>query len=599
MQRRIRRDVALLLAVSVAAVGACAMRGPALGAGSGVRPGISVLLTDSIHLIRGKRVGLLTNQTGVDEHGESDIERLRAAEARAAGVQLVRLFSPEHGIRGTEDREQLASGIDERSGLVIQSLYANGTIAPPDSTLRDLDVLVVDLQDIGTRTWTYVGAMLYAMKAAARRGIADHRAGSPEPAERRASGWPVLDSALANPDEPTPSRPGRAFALYPTPLRHGLTMGELARYFNAELKIGADLHVVPAAGWRRAMWFDETGLPWVRPSPNLPTLASATVYPALVAFEGSNLSVGRGTPDAFQAFGAPWLPADGVAARSTRAVCPGVRFERHDLAPRAAGDGKYSGQTIPGVRIVVTDRDRFSAGRTGAAHPVGRPARPRRTPSSCAARSFDDRFGRPAMREALMRGEDPDRVVARDSAAVWRGGARWRDTRSIDKSLPSWASHVSCTERSPPPVHSARIENRIHDRTHESSAAHRRVRRAGRLRPSPGRGQNGSRADRVDQAAPSVQLTNNLSQAVNVYVTVDRRQRAVPAPGRGEHGREGARAGVASGKHGDVQGRHRRRVAHLPEPELAAQRLSSSGACPDAGHFVSSRLPRALVAGSS
>ncbi|HEX7940705.1 MAG TPA: exo-beta-N-acetylmuramidase NamZ domain-containing protein, partial [Gemmatimonadaceae bacterium] len=170
MQHSIRRELVLMLALCVAALGACAMRGPA-SAPAPVRPGISVLLTDSIHLIRGKRVGLITNQTGVDEHGESDIERLRSAEARAAGVQLVRLFSPEHGIRGTEDREQLASGMDERSGLFIQSLYANGTIAPPDSTLRDLDVLVVDLQDIGTRTWTYVGAMLYAMKAAARRGI--------------------------------------------------------------------------------------------------------------------------------------------------------------------------------------------------------------------------------------------------------------------------------------------------------------------------------------------------------------------------------------------------------------------------------------------
>src|SRR6476620_1846313 len=239
MQPLIRREVALLLIVSVAALGACAMRGQVTAPAPVVRPGISVLLSDSIQLIRGKRVGLITNQTGVDERGESSIDRLRSPEARAAGVQLVRLFSPEHGIRGTEDREQLASGIDQRSGLFVHSLYTTATIAPPDSTLRDLDVLVVDLQDIGTRTWTYVGAVLYAMKAAARRGIPIVVLDRPNPLSGEHPDGPILDSALANPNEPTPSRPGRAYALYPTPLRHALTMGELARYFNAELKLGA------------------------------------------------------------------------------------------------------------------------------------------------------------------------------------------------------------------------------------------------------------------------------------------------------------------------------------------------------------------------
>jgi uncharacterized protein YbbC (DUF1343 family) len=393
-----------------------------------VRPGISVLLADSIHLIRGRRVGLLTNQTGIDEHGESDIERLRSPEARAAGVQLVRLFSPEHGIRGTEDREQLASGVDARTGLVIISLYTSGTIAPPDSTLRDLDVLVVDLQDIGTRTWTYVGAMLYAMRATARLGIPIVVLDRPDPLSGLHPDGPLLDPTLANPEPPTADRPGRAYALYPVPLRHALTMGELARYFDAELHVGARLHVVPAEGWRRAMWFDETGLPWVKPSPNLPTLASATVYPALVPFEGTNLSVGRGATDAFQRFGAPWLPAERVAAMLEERRLPGVRFERSDFAPQGATDGKYSGRTIGGVRIVVTDRDSFSPGRTAAAilWAVHRAA-----PDSLVERAavFDERFGRPAMREAILAGEDPDVVVARDSAAVsawWRAMARYR-----------------------------------------------------------------------------------------------------------------------------------------------------------------------------
>jgi uncharacterized protein YbbC (DUF1343 family) len=432
--RRIALGMLLTLAAPACAVQGSGQSPSATVQGSGqsssatVRPGISVLLTDSIGLVRGRRVGLLTNQTGIDERGESDIERLRSPEARAAGIQLVRLFSPEHGIRGTEDRENLASGVDQRSGLFIHSLYQNGTIGPPDSTLRDLDVLVVDLQDIGTRTWTYVGAMLYSMRAAARRDLPIVVLDRPNPLSGMHPDGPILDSTIANPDEPTKEKPGRAYALYPVPLRHALTMGEMARYFNAELRIGARLHVVPADGWRRAMWFDETGLPWVRPSPNLPTLASATVYPALVAFEATNVSVGRGTADAFQRFGAPWLPADSTLSLLEARRLPGVRFERSDFTPRGATDGKYSERLLPGIRIVVTDRDRFSPGRTGAAvlwaiHRVA--------PDSLVVRgpAFDERFGRPAMREQIMRGDDPDAVVARDSAAVdawWRSVARFR-----------------------------------------------------------------------------------------------------------------------------------------------------------------------------
>ncbi len=405
---------------------ACAQPGQGAGGSTGevsmahganMRPGISVLLSDSIGLVRGRRVGLLTNQTGVDEHGVSDIERLRGDGARAAGVSLVTLFSPEHGIRGTEDRENLASGVDARSGLAVHSLYTSTAIAPPDSTLRGIDVLVVDLQDIGTRTWTYVGSVVYAMRAAARNHLAIVVLDRPNPLTGAHVDGPLLDPSLANANESAPGRPALAYALYPAPLRHGLTMAELARFFNATLGIGADLHVVPAANWRRAQWFDETGLPWVRPSPNLPTLASAIVYPALVAFEGSNLSVGRGTPDAFQRLGAPWLNADGVLALLNGRGLPGVRFERGDFTPDHPTDGKFGGTLVHGVRVVVTDRDAYHAGRTGAALLW---AVARVNPESLVVRAhaFDERFGRPAMREALMRGEDPDVVVARDASAV-------------------------------------------------------------------------------------------------------------------------------------------------------------------------------------
>ena len=408
---------AAIVATALAAAGCVASGGRTDGEAAVVRPGISVLLTDSLALVRERRVGLLTNQTGIDELGESDIERLRGEPARAAGVKLVTLFSPEHGIRGTEDRENLASGIDARSGLVVHSLYTVTAIAPPDSTLRDLDVLVVDLQDIGTRTWTYVGSMLYAMRATARHHLPIVVLDRPNPLSGAHVDGPMLDPSLANPEEHTSSRPALPYALYPTPLRHGMTMGELALYFNSVLHVGADLHVVPAAGWRRARWFDDTGLPWVRPSPNLPTLASAIVYPALVPFEGTNLSVGRGTPDAFQRFGAPWLRADSVVALLNARRLPGVRFERSDFTPRDPGDGKYGGQLLPGVRVVIASRDLYHAGRTSAAVLW---AVARTSPDSLVvrARAFDERFGRPAMREALLRGDDPDAVVARDDAAV-------------------------------------------------------------------------------------------------------------------------------------------------------------------------------------
>ena len=416
------RGVLLLLAAS-----GCATAATGQSEAPRVRPGISVLMTDSIHLIRGRRVGLITNHTGIDERSESDIDRLRGPEARAAGVRLMTLFSPEHGIRGTEDREDLASGVDARSGLFIHSLYKNGTIGPPDSTLRDLDVLVVDLQDIGTRTWTYVGVVLYSMRAAARRDLPIVVLDRPNPISGRHPAGPILDPAIANSEEPTAARPGKAYALYPVPLRHGLTMGEMARLFNAELRIGARLHVVPAAGWRRAMWFDETGLPWVRPSPNMPSLASATTYPAIVPFESTNLSVGRGTADAFQRLGAPWLRADSAVALLNARKLPGVRFDRSDFTPQDATDRKYSGQRLGGIRVVVTDREQFHPGRTSAAllWAIRRVA-----PDSLVVRGsvWDDRFGRPLMREAIMRGEDPDVVVARDSAAVqawWRTVAQY------------------------------------------------------------------------------------------------------------------------------------------------------------------------------
>ncbi|HEV2018107.1 MAG TPA: DUF1343 domain-containing protein [Gemmatimonadaceae bacterium] len=390
-----------------------------------VRPGITVLLRDSIQLIRGKRIGLLTNQTGIDENGNSDIDLLRDRRARDAKVSLVQLFSPEHGLRGTEDRENIASGIDAKSGLPVYSLYGQQTMAPPDSILRSLDALVFDLQDIGARTWTYVGAMVYAMRASARVQKPIIVLDRPNPITGYLIEGPVLDSSLANPDDPAPGRPGQAFALWRIPLRHGMTIGELALYYNDVLKIHADLHVVPAQGWRRDVWFDLTGLPWVKPSPNMPSLQSAMLYPGLVAFESTNLSVGRGMPDAFQRVGAPWLNAAATVAILRDREIPGVRFYVESFTPVGATDGKYPGQTIPGIRIVIINRSAVQSVRVGASllWAINKTAGSRLTIDN---RGFDLRFGSPRVREALLRGEDPDVLIDREYKSAYAFRERTR-----------------------------------------------------------------------------------------------------------------------------------------------------------------------------
>lgn len=380
-----------------------------------VAPGITVLIRDSLDLLRGKRVGLLTNQTGVDEKGASSIDLLFAALPTRNG-KLTLLFSPEHGIRGTEDRTNIANDRDQKTGLAIHSLYSNQTVPPPDSLLRDLDAVVVDLFDIGTRTWTYVGVMLYTVRAAARRGIPVLVLDRPNPLGGRAEG-PILDPSIANADDPKPDKPGRAYALYPVPLRHGLTMGEMARMFNSELKIGADLHVIPVSGWSRSMWWDETGIPWVRPSPNMPSLTSALTYPALVALEGSNVSVGRGTLAPFQQFGAPWMNADSVAKLLTSLALSGVEFFSDPFVPEQPGDGKYPGRRIQGVRIDVRDRERLQVARIGAAI-VWALAKVHGDSLRLTAQSFDLRFGGARFREALVSGTDPDQVIDGEIAAV-------------------------------------------------------------------------------------------------------------------------------------------------------------------------------------
>jgi len=406
--------LAMVAAIACVSAGAANAVGeaPAHAERTKVRPGITVLLQDSLKLIAGKRVGLLTNETGVDERGRSDIDLLAALPARdgAGAPRLVALFSPEHGIRGAVDHTNVADGRDPRTGIPIYSLYGETVLPPPDSIMDRLDALIVDLQDLGARPWTYVASMVYAVRSAAEHHIPVLVLDRPNPITGEHVEGPVLDSTVAYAGSDAPARRARPTALYPIPMRHGLTMGELARYYNDVLGIHADLHVIPMTGWRRSMWFDQTGLPWVRPSPNMPSMASATLYPGLVWLESTNVSVGRGTDRPFQLLGAPWLDARRVIALLADRELRGVRFETATFTPRHPTDGKYGGVRIRGIRVIITDRDRIQTSRLGATvlWAIGRVA-----PDSLHIRpeSFDLLFGVPSARDALLSGADPDSII--------------------------------------------------------------------------------------------------------------------------------------------------------------------------------------------
>jgi len=334
-----------VVALALASSGA-AQQGPtgAGDPGSGrrvrrVRPGIDVLLGDSAHLVAGKRVGLITNQSGLDLRGVPTIDRL----ARAHGVRLAALFAPEHGIRGdAAPGEPVSDTVDPATGTPIYSLYGARRGAPAAEQMARLDVLVVDLQDVGVRTWTYVTTMVLAMRAALAAGKPLVVLDRPDPIGCAVQG-PVLDTAY-----------GSYIGVLPVPLRHGMTMGELARLANAELGIGADLRVVPVSGWRRCDWLDATGLPFVRPSPNLPDLEALAWYPGTVLFESTNLSSGRGTDAPFRQVGAPWLDARRVADAMLRRF--GLRLLPVRFTPHDPGDGKYGDTLLQGLRFPRADR---------------------------------------------------------------------------------------------------------------------------------------------------------------------------------------------------------------------------------------------------
>ena len=316
---------------------------------STVRPGIETFLADVPRALRGKRVGLITNHTGIDRSGASDIDLI----AKHKDLKLVALLAPEHGMRGTAAAgEKVVDEIDPKTGVPVYSLYMSEDRGPTPEMLKDVDVLVYDLQEVGGRTWTYVSTMALAMQAAVRKGIPFVVLDRPNPI-----GGEIVEGALLD------LRFKSFVGMYPIPARHGMTVGELATLFNQKYRIGADLIVARVADWRRSQWLDETGLPWVNPSPNLRSLAALTSYPGSVYFEGTTLTEGRGTDRPFEQVGAPWLNAQEVARVMNGRRLPGVRFEaiRMSVAPAAA---KHPGQTIPAIRFVVTDRRAYRPVRT-------------------------------------------------------------------------------------------------------------------------------------------------------------------------------------------------------------------------------------------
>lgn len=322
---------------------------PASTSPSRVRPGIEEFVSNVPAALRGKRVALITNQSGIDHSGVSDIDLI----ARHKDLKLIALLAPEHGIRGTApDGETIADETDPTTGVPIYSLYATEDQGPSDAMLKGVDVLVYDLQEVGGRTWTYVSTMALSMQAAAKRGLPFVVLDRPNPI-----GGEIVEGALLDPKF-------KSFVgMYPIPARHGMTVGELATMFNQRFGIGANLVVVPVQNWRRSQWFDETGLPWVNPSPNLRSLAALSSYPGSVYFEGTTLTEGRGTDRPFEQIGAPWLNAPDVARTMNAMRLPGVRFEAivMSVAPTAA---KHTGQTIPAVRFVITDRQAYRPVRT-------------------------------------------------------------------------------------------------------------------------------------------------------------------------------------------------------------------------------------------
>jgi uncharacterized protein YbbC (DUF1343 family)/CubicO group peptidase (beta-lactamase class C family) len=310
-----------------------------------VQPGIEVLAASGYAALKGKKIGVITNHSGIDAAKRSIISLLRSAP----GVQVKAIFSPEHGLTGKLD-EKVSSGTDPLSGLPVYSLYGE-VKKPTREMLRGLDALVYDIQDVGIRYYTYITTMAYAMEAAAAAGLDFIVLDRPDPLTASLVQGPVMDRSMKS-----------FIGYYPLPVRYGMTPGELAQLFNREAGIGAKLQVVPMKGYRREAWFDQTRLPWVDPSPNLRTLNQSILYGGVGVVESANISVGRGTPTPFEIIGAPWISGSRLADYLQKRKISGVSIEPVTFVPRS---DRFCGQSCQGVRFRLTDRNSFDAPALG------------------------------------------------------------------------------------------------------------------------------------------------------------------------------------------------------------------------------------------
>jgi uncharacterized protein YbbC (DUF1343 family)/CubicO group peptidase (beta-lactamase class C family) len=350
--------------------------------------GIDVLARDGFRALRGRRVGLVTNHTGRDRAGTSTIDLLHRAE----GVTLVALFSPEHGLRGEVDRP-VPDGKDDKTGLPVYSLYGERHRPAPEQ-LRGIDTLVYDIQDIGCRFYTYLTTLGYVLETAAAHKLKVVVLDRPNPIGGVAVEGPVLDRKLES-----------FVGYHPLPVRHGMTLGELARLFNRERKIGADLEVITARGWQRTDLFDRTDLVWIYPSPNMRTLAAALLYPGVGLLETTNVSVGRGTDRPFEILGAPWIDGRRLAESLAGARLPGVRFVATRFTPKSS---THAGKECGGVHIFLDDWRQFQSlpvGLTIACHLK------RLYPDEWQSAGYLRLLAHPPTLEALRRGDTPEQII--------------------------------------------------------------------------------------------------------------------------------------------------------------------------------------------
>ena len=351
-----------------------------------VLTGLDILAEDNFAALRGKRIGLITNQTGISRDGKRNVDLMLAA-----GVRVTALFSPEHGLNGAEDREDVSNAKDAASGLPVLSLYNGPSRRIEPKALDNVDALVFDIQDVGARFYTYSCTMLYSMEEAARKHLSFFVLDRPNPVTGTHVEGPMLDPDLES-----------FTGCLEVPVRHGMTMGELAAMANGEQKLGADLHVVTMRGWSRGDWFDSTGLPWVDPSPNMRSLNAATLYPGIAMLEFSkNYSVGRGTDSPFEELGADWIHGPELAGFLNGRYIPGVRAYPVRFRPSASN---FSGKTIQGVRFVVTNRDTFDSTRLGleVAYALGK-----LYPGKIAWQDSRVLIGNHAVLKAVENGADP------------------------------------------------------------------------------------------------------------------------------------------------------------------------------------------------